>query len=216
MKLLDQEFELFGPLLLPSRDNAATKRIREVKRLDWDSGFNEIPEIRALQPGQVVFDVGAYIGDTAQTFLRRKCEVHAFEPRPDNFICLLHNCPQAHCYNLALGDGNRYRTDTRGGNMGAYPLLPGAKYSVRLDELHAEQIDFLKIDVEGFEPHVIRGGVQTILRLHPTIHVECNDPALAAHGASRDTIFEQLTRLGYKSFRCVYSCGPSQTDWICT
>lgn len=215
MKIGNTTFEEYFGMLLPVQDNCATQHIRKLRRLDWDEQFNTIPEIVALRPGQVVFDVGAYVGDTATTFLLRGCEVHAFEPRPDNFVCLLHNCPNAHCYNIALGDGDRYRTDPRGGNMGAYSLLPGNTYSVRLDSLNVRQLDFLKIDVEGFEVNVLHGAAETVRRLRPTIHVECNDAGLVKFGYKSVDVIAALRHLGYTTFRRVYHFSDTQTDWIC-
>lgn len=41
-----------------------------------------------------------------------------------------------------------------------------------LDSFDLPRIDFLKIDVEGFEYHVLKGGAKTIARDHPTVIVE--------------------------------------------
>ena len=70
-----------------------------------EKAIEGLPEVKALRPGDVVLDLGAYIGDTAQIFLNQGCEVHAFEVYPDAFLALQHNCPLAKCYNAAVGDG---------------------------------------------------------------------------------------------------------------
>ncbi len=41
-----------------------------------------------------------------------------------------------------------------------------------LDALNFPKVDFMKIDVEGFEYHVLKGGVQTIEKCRPTILLE--------------------------------------------
>jgi len=190
------KFEETRGLLLPQGDNSACVHIRKSGRLDWDERFNKLPEIQQLSPGDVAFDVGAFVGDTTKTFINRKCEVHAFEPRPENFICLLNNCPEAHCYNLALGDGSRFTTDTRAGNMGGYPLLPGPRYSIRIDSLQVERLHFLKIDVEGYEVQVLRGAVATIQALRPTIHIEFNVRALSLFKFTPEMLKSELAFLG--------------------
>jgi 8-oxo-dGTP diphosphatase len=178
MQIGHTDFEDFNGLLLPTKDNCATQHIRKKQRLDWDEEFNNIAEIQTLLPGQVVFDVGAYIGDTTRTFLRRGCEVHAFEPRPDNFFCLLNNCQDAHCYNVALGDGERYVTDVRCGNMGAYSLLPGRRYSIRIDSMGVDKLDFLKIDhhpAHADDPHRVQHRRAREVRPHEQRRIQ--DPA---------------------------------------
>lgn len=44
--------------------------------------------------------------------------------------------------------------------------------AMRLDDLHLADIDFLKIDVEGYELPILEGGKQTILRDKPVIIIE--------------------------------------------
>ena len=149
--------------ILPKDEIGACNHIRRTGALAWNPRFNSLDVLNELKPGSVVFDVGAFVGDTAKVFLDRKCEVHAFEPIPELYACLVQNCPNAHCYNLALGDGTRFSiSTTHQGNMGGASLRPGQRYSIRLDDLRPERLDFLKIDVEGFELKVIQGAKQTL------------------------------------------------------
>jgi FkbM family methyltransferase len=37
-----------------------------------------------------------------------------------------------------------------------------------------EKVDWIKIDVEGAEEHVIQGGLQTIKKYHPKLIIECH------------------------------------------
>src|SRR4051794_37592702 len=89
-------------------DRYITPQCLQLRRLDWDRSFLEIPEVEAtLKPGNVVFDVGAYIGDTTRLFLDRGCTVYAFEPYDDAYECLKHNCPDAQCFHSAVGDAGQ-------------------------------------------------------------------------------------------------------------
>jgi len=191
-------------ILVPDYDNTASKEIEKKKRLDWDDNFSGIEEIQQLKKGDIVIDAGAWIGDSTEVFLKKGCIVHAFEPRSDNFICLLNNCPYAQCYNIALGTGENYGTDRRGGNTGGYPLIGGNKITFRLDSFWKGRLAFLKIDVEGYEAEVLRGGYLTIKNLHPTIHIEINPFALAQFGETAESITNIFIDLGYKNFREVY------------
>jgi FkbM family methyltransferase len=71
----------------------------------------------------------------------------------------------------------------------AHPATDAAKYSVavvRLDTYFAafhKKIDVIKIDIEGFEAHALRGGVETIKRHTPYMAIDIH----ARVGAVGDT-----------------------------
>lgn len=206
-------------LWVPTDDNGACLHIISQRQLDWDAGFNALEAVNKLSAGSVVFDVGAFVGDTTATFLRLGCEVHAFEPRPESFMCLLQNCPGAHCYNVALGNGSRFETTTEGGNIGGQPLHPGKRYSVPLDAFAVERMDFLKLDVEGMEGCVLRGGRTTITKLHPMVLLEFNPYVMRDFGDTPEAVQALLIELGYAQFNEVYRChGPHGDHWdvVCT
>lgn len=203
MKYHHKTLESIG-IMVPLNDNTAVKNIETKNRLDWDDNFNNIDEIKNIQPGDVVIDAGAWIGDTTLTFLKKGCIVHAFEARDDNFICLLNNCPNANCYNIALGDGRIYGTDKRGGNTGGYPLIAGNKISIPIDACNLSKLNFLKIDVEGWEKFVLMGAEKTIRSHHPVIHIEINPYALKIFDTTPDDIMHCLKNYGYNNFKEVY------------
>ncbi len=49
-----------------------------------------------------------------------------------------------------------------------------------VNSLNLQQIDFIKIDVEGFEGHVLRGARQTLLSNKPVVVLELNHWCLNA------------------------------------
>lgn len=206
----------------PSYDNAATQHIIEKQKLNWDDDFENIDEIKNLKSDDVVIDVGAWIGDTTETFLKKGCIVHALEPREDNFLCLMLNCPDAHCYNLAAGNKGRYLTDLRGGNTGAYSLIESTdparrgKVAVRLDDLFStlHEIDFLKIDAEGYEVEILHGAAEILFSKHPTIHIEINPEALSKFGKTPEMLMDVLQGFGYKQYREVYRYYDQNWDII--
>lgn len=171
-------------------------------RLDWDAPFNDLPEIRALTAGQVAIDVGAFIGDTTWAFLSRGCEVHAFEPQADAFYCLAHNCPEAHCYNVAAGAGESYECsvgdaarERAQGHLGGRPLIPNGQFrTVSLDSLPFSRVDFLKIDAEGWEPLVLDGAKNLIEKYKPIIHIEVFISQLAPLGFSIESVMSRLSQ----------------------
>lgn len=69
-----------------------------------------IPGIFELEPGNVIFDIGAFTGATAvrfRTFVGEGGEVYAFEPESSNFTSLVENTKQyanIHPVNIGFSD----------------------------------------------------------------------------------------------------------------
>ena len=59
----------------------------------------------------------------------------------------------------------------------------------------------IKIDVEGFEPHVLAGLARTIARARPTIAMEMIAKHLAKAGFKPEDICESMAKAGYRGFR---------------
>jgi FkbM family methyltransferase len=51
-----------------------------------------------------------------------------------------------------------------------------------LEEKPVDRLDLVKIDVEGFDLNVLRGGERTIARYRPTVFVELSDSNLREQG----------------------------------
>ena len=73
----------------------------------------------------------------------------------------------------------------RGGGRELVPLS-------RLDDFGLERVDFLKLDVEGFESQVLEGAAATIERCRPVMYVE-NDREEKSPG-----LIQQLFDMGYR------------------
>lgn len=139
-------------------------------------GVNKFADIAALAPdAQVIFDVGANTGQTAEEARRYfpAARILSFEPVPATFAGLQANTasdPKIEAVQLALGDmdGTAKMTamETSGQNtlnMSAKPGAPTVDIQVRtLDAFCAErgisEIGVLKIDTEGYEMPVLRGA----------------------------------------------------------
>lgn len=174
-----------------------TNHCKRFDDLGWDKGILDIPAVDLVtQQNSLVLDIGAYIGDTTILFLRRNCITYAFEPFEDSFACLLHNCPDAKLYNVPVGNGE---TINLGGtpisnSMGSRMVFNGESgiKTLKVDELQLSKCDFIKIDVEGYEPFVLEGALQTINIFKPVIHIEVNLLALDQHGFTDIDIYKFL------------------------
>jgi FkbM family methyltransferase len=134
-----------------------------------------------LKKRRTAVDIGAHIGLTALPLAEMFDEVYAFEPEPENYCCLLANTMD--CGNVfrlchALGDkpGHSGIALPDDNNSGCWYLTDNGRgvTVATLDVFHFNNVDFIKIDVEGFEGRVLRGAQHTIARSRPTIFFEDN------------------------------------------
>ena len=150
--------------------------------------------------GSVVLDVGANIGCTVLLFAQRARRVIAFEPSPSTFGLLTRNVKRAalenvELHNHALGSREEpsqltFAVNNRAGGFVSAGTATSSGHVtepisiVRLDDvarsLALDRLDFVKIDVEGFEQSVLEGGRDTIGRFEPVVALELNHWCLNA------------------------------------
>lgn len=134
----------------------------------------------------MALDIGANIGNHALYFSKRFQQVHAFEPNPPTFELLRFNAqwtPNVKVHRLGLGDARGvFELIENRTNLGGSSILIGDKrndnvVSIEIETLDDASIDttdlcFVKIDVEGFEQQVIRGGANTLRLRQPVVVLE--------------------------------------------
>jgi FkbM family methyltransferase len=189
--------------------------------LYW-SGANDRAELqhvlRLLPRGGVMVDVGANFGSyciTVAARLRGHCAIHAFEPHPRVFDRLrkniaLNGASAVNAYQEGLSD----REETAGivemrGNSGATYLRPGRDVAVTTLDRFCERasiarLDLIKIDAEGAELRILRGGATTLARFRPVLLFELNASALERDAATRADVLALLHSSGYR----VYAINP--------
>jgi FkbM family methyltransferase len=143
-----------------------------------------------IQPGQQVLDIGAAVGYytlLAARLVGPAGSVVAFEPHPENLRYLRshvrqNRLSQVRVLNLALADASGTARFGGGSGSGTSRLHDDGEFEVnvrRLDDLAEEDSlapQHIKIDVEGAELAVLRGGECLIREHRPTIF-------LSTHGA---------------------------------
>jgi len=150
-----------------------------------------------IKKGDVVLDIGANIGYYAVLFAEKvgkKGKVIAIEPDPINFEILQKNIKENKLFNVvavqaAVGNENKkMKIFESKENFGDHRLWQNPSKSPfdkretvdifcrRLDdllkELEYQKIDFIKMDVQGFESFVIEGGEKIIEKNKPIIFFE--------------------------------------------
>jgi FkbM family methyltransferase len=167
-----------------------------------------------LKPGSVIFDVGANIGVTTCLFSKvvQSPTVYSFEPGTKARTCLLetlrlNSLPTDRVFGFGLGDRSAkhrfFEADMMAGSYvvtDAHPMpeLGSSEIEVRtlddfMDQQAIDRLDFIKIDVEGFEPEVINGAARTLQRFRPTVTVEFNSYCLiGVRNMNPRTFLDQL------------------------
>jgi FkbM family methyltransferase len=139
-------------------------------------------------------DVGAHVGFWAKDMAEKFKHVYCFEPSPQNYACLVRNMEG---YNnvvmspIALGEHlgtcKIARDDARAKNSGSEYIIRSKDGDIPIQPLDGLQIggcDFLKIDVEGGEYHVLSGAIQTIQKYRPVVIMETDKRFARRFGVS--------------------------------
>ena len=125
-------------------------------------------------------DIGANVGLWSRDLVDNFAKVVAFEPVAVFRECLEKNVsgPNFFISPLALGDHDTQATMIiTEGNSGHSHLDPatlgtGDVQVVKLDNLNMDNIDYIKIDCEGYEYRVLQGAEQTVKRWRPIMVIE--------------------------------------------
>jgi FkbM family methyltransferase len=204
-------------------DTHISKWAIEAGRLDHDQ--NVLPLLKQYIPeGGVVIDGGAFIGD--HTVFYAKCvgpigNVYAYEPNELPFKCLMHNTDgmPVICFRAGLSNNHGTASSTYSPNAGASYLEPGdAVHLLTIDGMNLTRLDFLKLDIEGFELKALQGAIQTINRCRPVMLIEVNEEALNRQGSTGQQLMDMVVSLGY-TIRNIHKGQPMtgpQFDILCT
>lgn len=192
-------------------------------------GLYDIQEIDALKrivkPGSIVLDIGANVGFYSLTFSEAVGQaglVYAFEPMPHNCQKIETAIAQNHITNIHLhpvavgnasGQLTLYVSPSNEGNTGAASVVVGTLDRtipvevevVVLDDLLAAagvaRIDFIKIDIEGFELEALQGLEKYLTPPNaPVILYESNAPLLLRRNQEVTAVAALLKSYGYQNW----------------
>ncbi|HRP74297.1 MAG TPA: FkbM family methyltransferase [Rhodocyclaceae bacterium] len=142
-----------------------------------------------IRKGETIIDAGAFVGDTALLFhqlAEGDCHIHAFEVLEENLMLLDHNlaangfADSVTVNALALSEGSGRQVTIRA------PAVQGATSifgegdglsveTITIDDYvvrnRIEQIDLIKMDIEGAERLALAGATMTIRRDRPRLAI---------------------------------------------
>jgi FkbM family methyltransferase len=167
-----------------------------------------------------VIDIGAHVGISVLHWASLFKIVEAYEPMKDHYDYLIENTnhlTNVNLYNFAISNEHTtlkgaYRSTK---NSGSFQLLdtdytqPSKKaprqlfdiLSYRLDDFQFENINLIKIDVEGWEFEVLQGAVNTIAKHRPVLLVEFTGGSSkkSLHRYDVDEYYKLIESMNYKA-----------------
>ena len=219
----NKEIEFFIKKFFFSESFLLKRRLeRSIKKRDE----NEIELLkRLIKPGTDSIDVGVYRGVYSYEMSKYSKKVHSFEPNPLIFKYINKNLKKISnnidLYNLALSNENRvldlkipirnkkfdkknYEEHYLMGRATIHELNNFQNYekfkinSKKIDDFNFDnEISFIKIDVEGHEIQVIKGGKLIIKKNKPVLLVEIEE----RHSKKKvHHSIDYINELGYKSY----------------
>jgi len=186
--------------------------VYERSMIDWALQF--------IKPESTFIDIGAHIGSWSLIASRRAKRVESFEPQRLLFYQLcgnvaLNNLENVYVHNIGLGNRTQRNTKQKITKFGVdwgssslrsevvdnmktlgAPITGVEEITIKsLDDFTFNSVSLIKIDVEGYELHVLEGAVQTIKEHQPTMVIEVwNNPTFKK---DRDAVLKFIESINY-------------------
>jgi len=175
---------------------------------------------KIVKPGFIVFDIGANIGSTSLRFASLVGEhgkVYCFEPITKTYNRLVENIlindfKNIILYKYALSDSNyeremfySYVSDRNSFAPDQINYGSEKVECIMLDTFITKNnignINFIKIDVEGAELFVLKGGINALLKNSPIIYLEIFNKKIKELGYTLEDLQNFTRSIGYNFFR---------------
>ena len=175
----------------------------------WEPHITQILK-RNFKLDSVFVDVGSNYGWHSIKSSSFCSVIYSFEPQKyihnvQKMSINENNISNIQLYNCGIGDKNENKEmspidyDSPSIHMGDLSVgIGGESIEVRtLDSFQIPKVDFIKIDVQGYEKYVLEGGKNTIMSSKPTIIIEMEDHQLRRFNYGVVELFEQLRSMDY-------------------
>jgi len=164
--------------------------LQHVQSVEW--AVAHVPQHR------VALQAGGNVGLWPRRLAARFGRVLTFEPDPVSRACLQANVPasvEVHAEALGSAPG-RCAIKHRG--LGSHRVVEGTEVTITtVDALELEVLDFLQLDIEGYEHHALLGAQKTLRRCRPMVQVELRG-FTSKYGTTTQETEALLASLGYQ------------------
>lgn len=190
----------------------------------WDFKARDRDKLYSLvKKGDVIFDVGTNVGETLLNFAKLTGEtgyVYGFEPDEENYTNAIKNISlnsfaNIHVFKKAVSDKKEtlklfvVEPHNRGMNRildagdtsdYQYTTIEATTLDDIILENKIERVDLVKIDIEGYEMHALKGAVQMLKRFRPVLFVEIAYTRLIKLHTSPNDVMKFLEEMNYDIF----------------
>ncbi len=191
----------------------------------WDFKEKQRDRLYSLvQPGDVVLDVGTNIGETLLHFGKLVGDggfVFGFEPDDENYRNVRRNMSindsgSLKVFKLGISDKkekvklycvdpnnlgmNRILNEKEAEQFQNFTTIETDTLDNVITENNIERVDVVKIDIEGYEMHALRGASRLLRTFRPKLFIEVGYSRLINNGASPNEMIAYLEGFGYKIF----------------
>lgn len=165
-------------------------QFKTVRGLKWPAIDQEMmmvmdykEDLRRIQPflenKRVAIQAGGAAGIWPMALANIFNTVYTFEPNPEHFICL---CENTNCYDniirfqSALGNEKDFvemNTSIYPTNTGAWFVQKGGVTpTLKIDDFRFPVVDFICLDIEGYEVNALKGAIHTLVEHQPLVMIE--------------------------------------------
>ena len=148
-------------------------------------------------------DIGSNIGQWTRPLAKLFRKVVCFESNKNFIECFKKNISESNVslYNVGLSDKEHTAEQPGSWTVLRETKQPGDIVCKTLDSYNFTDVDFIKIDVDGFELRVVQGAVKTLTENNPVVNIELKTTWKDGIGDRRPMYSgttEILRSLGYK------------------
>ena len=128
--------------------------------------------MKYVKQWRVCLDIGSNIGQWTRPLAKQFESVICFEPNPNFRDCFLKNISEKNVVLWPYGLSNKEHKAKQEFNSTVLQQEHGDIDCRTLDSFGLSNVDFIKIDVDGFEVPLLNGSTETLSRNNPVVNIE--------------------------------------------
>lgn len=151
--------------------------------------------LKYVKNQRVCLDIGSNIGQWTRPLSKMFQSVVCFEPNPNFRECFKKNIQEKNVLLWPYGLSNKEHTAKQDFNSTILQQEDGDIDCRTLDSFGLTDVDFVKIDVDGFEVPLLNGARETLTKNNPVVNIEMKRDKRAGVVTKCESILKEL---GYK------------------
>lgn len=151
--------------------------------------------LKYVKQWRVCLDIGSNIGQWTRPLAKRFESVVCFEPNPNFRECFKRNIQEKNVLLWPYGLSDKEHKARQDFNSTVLQQEDGDIDCRTLDSFGLTNVDFVKIDVDGFEIPLLTGAKETLTKNNPVINIEMKKDKRMNVVAKCESILQEL---GYK------------------